>query len=203
MKYLIAFLLTTLVHGHSYSQKDPSVLIGKIYRNFGAELHPEAEKSVDYRLFTKSEELSIGTYHPVGCNNREVIDSVSNIYLDSIRPYSEYWGSWTDIYEDGFYYSGSDVYPYDRIYILPYPVYQKLYYSGKIDSRDYLQEFLNVIIKSICRDQLVLFDSVNGNKIGILNSNDLVEILQEESDWIKIKSLKTGVIGWVYDSCLE
>lgn len=121
---------------------------------------------------------------------------------DSTSCWINYIGSF--YCDEGMYYTNPRPENWaHKIENLPYSAYEILYQFQLDKNQDYLKEYLDITVKSICVPQLEVFDSINGNKLGYLVSGDLVEIIENQSDWVKIKSLRTGLTGWVYDSCLE
>ena len=62
---------------------------------------------------------------------------------------------------------------------------------------------MSKIVKPICIDQLDVFNEIDGDNMGYLVRDDLVEVLEEQGDWVRVKYLKTDQIYWTYMSCLE
>ena len=87
--------------------------------------------------------------------------------------------------------------------LIDYGVYTYLYVESQAECRDYFNEFLNKDVKAVCALEIDVYDSFEGEKVGYLVDKDLVEILEEQEGWAKIKYLKTQKEYWIYNSCLE
>ncbi len=92
---------------------------------------------------------------------------------------------------------------YGRLNKLSYNVIQYLFNQSKLLRHDLILEYMEMEIRNICVEQLDVYESPNGQDTGDVMQDELVEVLETNEDWVRIKSLKTALEGWIYDSCLE
>lgn len=92
---------------------------------------------------------------------------------------------------------------------LSYTAYKAIYdYSKEIDysflgNFDILEEFVWIDLRSVCTPTLDIYDGINGNNQGYLVEDDLIEVLQDSGNWLKVRYLKTNMIYWITSGCLE
>ncbi len=100
-------------------------------------------------------------------------------------------------------YGNAGMMEFTRVIELPYNIILIINTEQRNNDTDYFQVFLNKEVKSICVDHLDIYDTPSGQDTGDLERDELVEILETSENWVRIKSLKTDIEGWIYDSCFE
>jgi len=86
---------------------------------------------------------------------------------------------------------------------LPYALIQNLYQIDTINTENIFEDYLSMTVKSLCETRLDVFKEIEGIKVGYLIQGDLVEVLETQGDWSKVKYLKTDKEYWTYASCLK
>lgn len=94
---------------------------------------------------------------------------------------------------------------------VPKKVIAVLYKRGKHDNRDYLKEFLDKTYKEIKVSKAKIYSSPSVSTQMYLIKNDVVEILEEKGDWLRINyypekdGKETGktIEGWIKKSDVE
>jgi hypothetical protein len=92
---------------------------------------------------------------------------------------------------------GQNVFKYRTIPISPFLI-KFLYKQGKLDKQDYLKEYANLIVKEIAPPKCTIYQSPNVATKMYLIKGDLVSILEQKGDWVKIEYQgKKTVQGWL------
>ncbi len=98
----------------------------------------------------------------------------------------------------------TNVFNYTKVVSFPKEYIKNLFLRGKIDNKDYLKEFLNKYFKEITRTKTIIYSNINKKTQVYLLRNDLVEVLEEKGDWLKIRYYgKKTIEGWIKRSDVE
>lgn len=92
--------------------------------------------------------------------------------------------------------NGGKLVEYEKINKLPKIAVKRLYYRGKQDKRDYLKDYLNIIVIEITASKSMLY-SEQGKSMNIqLSKGDVVTVLKERGSRIQV-DYGTDTPGWI------
>lgn len=168
-------------------------------------------------------ETMIGFQHSIKHN---YIDDTENemIYIDSLKDDGLYYTEIIDkndiqtngiisklsciipvYYEcDGYHLSicGGKLVEYSKISQLPFVALTKIYYCGKQDKRDYIQEYLGIKVVAITVPKSIVYSKSKKETTNFLNQGDVVMILEKKGDWLKV-DYGGEQEGWIKKSAIE
>ena len=92
--------------------------------------------------------------------------------------------------------NGGKLFEYEKIFKLPKKALEKLYYRGKHDKRDYIKDYLDIKVAKINSDKSIVYSNPNIIKIIELNKDDIITVLEEKENWLKIE-YGADNLGWI------
>ena len=85
---------------------------------------------------------------------------------------------------------------------LPYEALDKLFKRGRLDKRDYILEYLSLKVRAIKSAHCNVYSNPKGKAIGKLQIEQVVIILEENANWLKVK-YGEDEIGWIKKTHVE
>jgi len=92
--------------------------------------------------------------------------------------------------------NGGQLVEYEKISKLPIDALKKLYYRGKRDNRDYIKDYLGIIVSEIRVTRSRVYSEPNKPTITQLTKGDVVTILEKKGNWLKVDYGEDNR-GWV------
>lgn len=92
--------------------------------------------------------------------------------------------------------NGGQLAEYGKIDELHFEALNMLYKRGKLDGRDYIEEYLNIKVLAIKSSKCTVYSKPDKQTNVRLNKDDVVVIIEEKGKWLKVKYGESGV-GWV------
>ncbi len=93
---------------------------------------------------------------------------------------------------------GGQLAEFSRIASLPQFTLKQLYKRGKLDKRNYLQDYLGLTIKEVAPPKSTIYQSPTIATKMYLIRGDLVSVLEQKEDWVKIEYQgKKTIQGWI------
>ncbi len=98
--------------------------------------------------------------------------------------------------------NGGRLVEYTKMRELPYEALDKLFKRGRLDKRDYIFEYLNLKVRAIKSSYCNIYSNPKGKVIGKLQMEQVVIILEENANWLKVK-YSEDEIGWIKKTHVE
>ncbi|MCU0394099.1 MAG: hypothetical protein MUE81_23570 [Thermoflexibacter sp.] len=115
--------------------------------------------------------------------------------------------NWID---SSYFYNGTDVFDYIKVQSLPMDLRLQLFRLSKPKNRNYLYDFLRLDYRFI-KSKSRIYKSPNHSTKMYLVKEDIIEVIENKADWLKIKYYpeKNGawtgktIEGWIKKSDVE
>lgn len=92
--------------------------------------------------------------------------------------------------------NGGQLVEYSKINELPFEALSKIYKRGRLDGKNYIEDYLRVRVQSIKPVKCTVYSEPNEPTKVRLNRDDVVIVIEETGKWLKIKYGESD-IGWI------
>lgn len=99
----------------------------------------------------------------------------------------------------------SNLFEYTRINKteIPFLMIRLLYEEDKEKDKNYIKEYLDIEVKEIKKEKCYVYDEEKNKTVAELKKGDIVVILEQRREWIKVEYGEGYKQGWIKRECIE